>query len=126
MRLESMASRLDFDERRARALEGVVQYRPGVVPPLQPPSTSDNELDTEGNERRQRRRRRRGRRRPMGREGSPAGVNGQTGVARDEPSEHGGHVSTAGGDAHENSQGSNEAPPASRAGESGSSHSSES
>ena len=26
MRLESMASRLDFDERRARALEGVVQY----------------------------------------------------------------------------------------------------
>src|SRR5882672_11124056 len=27
MRLESMASRLDFDERRARALEGVVQYR---------------------------------------------------------------------------------------------------
>jgi len=38
MRLESMASRLDFDERRARALEGVVQYRPGAVPPLQPPS----------------------------------------------------------------------------------------
>ena len=29
MRLESMSSRLDFDERRARALEGVVQYRPG-------------------------------------------------------------------------------------------------
>ena len=38
MRLESMASRLDFDERRARALEGVVQYRPGTVPPLQPPT----------------------------------------------------------------------------------------
>lgn len=38
MRLESMASRLDFDERRARALEGVVQYRPGAVPPLQVPS----------------------------------------------------------------------------------------
>src|SRR4051812_27364403 len=35
MRLESMASRLDFDERRARALEGVVQYRAGAVPPLQ-------------------------------------------------------------------------------------------
>jgi hypothetical protein len=63
MRLESMASRLDFDERRARALEGVVQYRPGAVAPLQPP-TGANELDTEGNERRQRRRRRRGRRRP--------------------------------------------------------------
>jgi hypothetical protein len=41
MRLESMASRLDFDERRARALEGVVQYRPGAVPPLQPPSGQD-------------------------------------------------------------------------------------
>jgi hypothetical protein len=38
MRLESIASRLDFDERRARALEGVVQYRPGAVAPLQPPS----------------------------------------------------------------------------------------
>src|SRR6188472_4205350 len=38
MRLESMASRLDFDERRARALEGVVQYRPGAVPPQQPPA----------------------------------------------------------------------------------------
>jgi hypothetical protein len=30
MRVESMSSRLDFDERRARALEGVVMYRPGV------------------------------------------------------------------------------------------------
>src|SRR5436189_865463 len=65
MRLESMASRLDFDERRARALEGVVQYRPGAVAPEQPP-TSENDLDVEGNERRQRRRRRRGRRRGGG------------------------------------------------------------
>jgi len=81
MRLESMASRLDFDERRARALEGVVQYRPGAVPPLQPPTGQreerrdpnqqgqrppgqfGNALDNEGNERRSRRRRRRGRRR---------------------------------------------------------------
>src|SRR5258708_15236581 len=38
MRLESMASRLDFDERRARALEGVLQHRAGPVPPLQPPT----------------------------------------------------------------------------------------
>src|SRR4029079_19345749 len=38
MRLESMASRLDFDERRARALEGVVHYRTRAVPPLQPPT----------------------------------------------------------------------------------------
>ena len=32
MRLESLSSRMDFDERRARALEGVVQYRPGTAP----------------------------------------------------------------------------------------------
>jgi len=30
MRLESLSSRMDFDERRARALEGVVQYKPGT------------------------------------------------------------------------------------------------
>jgi hypothetical protein len=31
MRVESLSSRLDFSERRVRALEGVVQYRPEVV-----------------------------------------------------------------------------------------------
>jgi hypothetical protein len=31
MRVESTSSRLDFDERRARALEGVVQFRPGAA-----------------------------------------------------------------------------------------------
>ncbi|MEO5894596.1 MAG: hypothetical protein ABIS06_02730 [Vicinamibacterales bacterium] len=69
MRLESMSSRLDFDERRARALEGVVQYRPGNVSPLQPPTSvsgapvagSDRESGP-GAEGRTRRRRRRGRR----------------------------------------------------------------
>jgi hypothetical protein len=71
MRVESMSSRLDFDERRARALEGVVQYRPGAVPPLQPPTGAGGggggfQPATEGDsaERRTRRRRRRGRRRP--------------------------------------------------------------
>jgi hypothetical protein len=66
MHVESMSSRLDFDERRARALEGVVQYRPGAVPPLQPPASGGDAatLDTESAERRTRRRRRRGRRRP--------------------------------------------------------------
>ena len=66
MRVESMSSRLDFDERRARALEGVVQYRPGAVPPLQPPTgASEDRAGTESDqaERRSRRRRRR-RRRP--------------------------------------------------------------
>ena len=66
MRVESMSSRLDFDERRARALEGVVQYRPGAVAPLQPPTGPGNgqSFDKDGAERRARRRRRRGRRRP--------------------------------------------------------------
>ena len=69
MRVESMSSRLDFDERRARALEGVVQYRPGAVPPLQPPSGGTESPEGRGTEaeqaeRRNRRRRRRGRRRP--------------------------------------------------------------
>jgi hypothetical protein len=67
MRVESMSSRLDFDERRARALEGVVQYRPGTVPPLQPPTGAVEERtggEGEQSERRSRRRRRRGRRRP--------------------------------------------------------------
>jgi hypothetical protein len=43
MRVESLASRLEFDERRARALEGVVLYRPGAGPVPEaapPPSTS--------------------------------------------------------------------------------------
>src|ERR1017187_8019017 len=31
MRVESLSSRMDFDERRARSLEGVVQYRPGAL-----------------------------------------------------------------------------------------------
>ncbi len=75
MRVESMSSRLDFDERRARALEGVVVYRPGTVSPLQPSpsagggSTAGTAVSTpasaaEAAERRNRRRRRRGRRRP--------------------------------------------------------------
>jgi hypothetical protein len=75
MQVESMSSRLDFDERRARALEGVVQYRPGAVPPLQPPLSAGRESREEsGQERRTRRRRRRGRRSP--REGVVADANG--------------------------------------------------
>ena len=71
MRVESMSSRLDFDERRARALEGVVQYRPGTVAPLQPPAGGGGggvnaTISADEAERRSRRRRRRGRRRPGG------------------------------------------------------------
>ena len=75
MRVESMSSRLDFDERRARALEGVVQYRPGAVPPLQPPSGGGDSREPRGTEaeqaeRRNRRRRRRRGRRPDERSGA--------------------------------------------------------
>lgn len=43
MQVESIASRLDFDERRARALEGAVQYRPGA---LQAKPLSDRRPET--------------------------------------------------------------------------------
>ncbi|HEU4936727.1 MAG TPA: hypothetical protein VFT39_09765 [Vicinamibacterales bacterium] len=85
MRVESMSSRLDFDERRARALEGVVQYRPGAVAPLQPPSGGGDPRETRGpespeqSERRNRRRRRRGRRRPDDRTGA-MGAQGAIGA----------------------------------------------
>ena len=75
MRVESMSSRLDFDERRARALEGVVVYRPGAAAPLQPPAAAEPRSGEGGDpsERRTRRRRRRPRRRPGEREGRPGG-----------------------------------------------------
>ena len=85
MRVESMSSRLDFDERRARALEGVVQYRPGAVPPLQPPTGGGDSRESragesaEQSERRNRRRRRRGRRRPDDRSGA-SGAQGASGA----------------------------------------------
>jgi hypothetical protein len=89
MRVESMSSRLDFDERRARALEGVVMYRPGAVAPLQPPGGGGEPRSAEGAdaaaERRNRRRRRRGRRRPG--ERTP-GFNGRPDVQQPE-SPHG-------------------------------------
>ena len=89
MRVESMSSRLDFDERRARALEGVVQYRPGAAPPLQPPSGGEQRPATHRppvrasrSERRTRRRRRRGRRRPGDREGRPESQNASPPAAK--------------------------------------------
>ena len=90
MRVESMSSRLDFDERRARALEGVVQYRPGAVAPLQPPPPSGERplSEAEQAERRTRRRRRRGRRRE-GREGSSGSYGGELRAPRESSGEGG-------------------------------------
>jgi hypothetical protein len=104
MRVESMSSRLDFDERRARALEGVVQYRPGAVAPLPPPTGSERERPGAASqssaadaERRNRRRRRRGRRRPLGTQG-PGGERQPSSGAGDAaaPSEGSGRSSGPG------------------------------
>lgn len=93
MRVESMSSRLDFDERRARALEGVVMYRPGAAPPLQPPAGENGRADAD-QERRSRRRRRRPRRRPGERGESPsrqseAGTREERGDSREPDREAG-------------------------------------
>jgi hypothetical protein len=95
MRVESISSRLDFAERRARALEGVVQYRPGtgsaaevartvspapvrVAPARVAPTPSvgvepESGASAKGEAQRRRRRRRRGR------GGSGGGQQGQPG-----------------------------------------------
>ena len=91
MRVESVAGRLDFDERRARSLERVVQYRDGSAPAGRtsgdaPPSSTDGAATSE----RRRRRRRRGRRRPAGAAvpDGAASANGKADVAgTDTPSE---------------------------------------
>ena len=92
MQVDSMSGRLDFDERRARALEGVVQYRPGAVPPLQPTVTNGPgrpaETEAQAAERRTRRRRRRGRRPGGGRDSNGATFN--EGGSSEAPRENGG------------------------------------
>ncbi len=102
MRVESLSSRLDFDERRARALEGVVQSRPGA-PPAAPAAERPAEADTpadrapasdeaaEGEARRRKRRRRRRRgARPADEAGGAAAAgapSGPGGDASDAPDE---------------------------------------
>ena len=114
MQVDSMSGRLDFDERRARALEGVVQYRPGAVPPLQPTVSGPGrpvETEAQAAERRTRRRRRRGRR-PAGSGGGREGLapgNGEAGHGGDT---RGDADSRRGGqDARPDSGGSAPAPP---------------
>jgi hypothetical protein len=117
MRVEALSSRLDFSERRVRALEGVVQYRPEAVAPrerrvepseaaaagsVEPagvpgapgPSAAGGVQDADG---RRRRRRRRGRRSPGfgGAAGAPmtgsaAGDGGNDGGGDDDGPDDGG------------------------------------
>ena len=49
MRVESLASRLDFSERRVRALEGVVQYRPEAFRPRDRDRDRDRDKDRDRN-----------------------------------------------------------------------------
>lgn len=79
MRVESLNTRLDFAERRARALEGVVQYKAGAsavslttLEPVTDASLAPEDADKVG----RRRRRRRGRRRGAGEGGEGAGAEG--------------------------------------------------
>jgi hypothetical protein len=90
MRVEALQSRLEFTERRARALEGVVQYKPEALrglPRSDAPASGRGDEGTEpqggvdpitGGEsvRTRRRRRRRGRRGPGG-PGGPEAATGQ-------------------------------------------------
>ena len=68
MRVESVAARLDFDERRARALEQIVQFRTpsasgDVAPATDGPAAPGNGREPSDGAEKRRRRRRRGRRR---------------------------------------------------------------
>lgn len=78
MRVESLNTRLDFAERRARALEGVVQYKPGASPislaTLEPVADPGELPPEDADKAGRRRRRRRGRRRGgPGEGGEPGG-----------------------------------------------------
>jgi hypothetical protein len=82
MRVESLSTRLDFDEHRARALEGTVQYRPDALAGAEAPAAeAGGEEDTPEGEpaRARRRRRRRGRRRATaGTQSDPGGEPSST------------------------------------------------
>lgn len=79
MHVEALAARLDFVERRARALEGVVQYRTETLPvrpiaPLGEATPAEAGADKPA----RKRRRRRGRRRPSEGEGGSEGARPET------------------------------------------------
>ena len=78
--VESVAGRLDFDERRARALESVVQSRSP-----QPPQDENGEGTASTESGRSRRRRRRPRRRPGGTATGDSGTKSDTGAVSSAP-----------------------------------------
>ena len=83
MRVESVAARLDFDERRARALEQIVQFRTpstsgGNAPAADAAAPPGDAGGENGGTEKRRRRRRRGRRRSAGGTPSTASVPADT------------------------------------------------
>lgn len=89
MRVESLSSRLDFNERRARALESVVQYRPGHGPGADAagrPATGGDERRRDEGRREDRGREERGRdergRDERGREERPQGGDSAPNIAK--------------------------------------------
>ena len=108
MRVESIAGRLDFNERRARALEGAVQYRDDARAPADAKAaeTKAGDGQTEGGEPR-RRRRRRGRRRPSR---TAAGGGEANGPANAAPAD-GAPAGTAAAESSETPAGSPEPEP---------------
>lgn len=100
MRVESISGRLDFDERRARTLEGIVQYRPGAwrtrseAPEAEGAAEAGEETadaaaegagEPEGAAPRRRRRRRRGRRGRSGAAGTESEGPGTGGTPPEVP-----------------------------------------
>ena len=73
MQVESIAGRLDFDERRARALESVVEYRTQIAPARDGDDGDGPADDDAAGPEKRKRRRRRGRRRSGARPAEPAG-----------------------------------------------------
>ena len=73
MQVESIAGRLDFDERRARALESVVEYRTQIAPARDAADGDGPADDDAAGPEKRKRRRRRGRRRSGARPAEPAG-----------------------------------------------------
>jgi hypothetical protein len=89
MRIESMNARQEFNERRARAFEGLVASPGGAAAQVTRPEGGAPETE-EGEPRSRRRRRRRGRRRPEGEPAAaahqaPAGESGPPDANRSEP-----------------------------------------
>jgi hypothetical protein len=117
MRVESVSGRLDFSDRRARALESVVQYRPGTGPSAELPEAAAPAPVTTGGQaakrdrdaavaggpikgeaqRARRRRRRRGRSGAPGQAGPGAGSGGDDAGAAGETTDGGADTPEAGG-----------------------------